>query len=75
MGQDACAIKAWIISTEEPERGEPCVHCVSVIYEGGDLKLTLPIRGFEVSQDWYTTLSGNADVRQAVFDCVGMRFA
>jgi hypothetical protein len=46
-----------------------------VIYEGGDLKLTLPIRGFEVSQDWYTTLSGNADVRQAVFDCVGMRFA
>ena len=46
-----------------------------VIYEGGDLKLTLPIRGFEVSQDWYTQLSSNADTRAAVFECVGMRFA
>jgi hypothetical protein len=46
-----------------------------VVYEGGDLKLTLPIRGFEVSQDWYNQLNSNADVRQAVFDCVGVRFA
>ena len=46
-----------------------------VIFEGGDLKLTLPIRGFEVSQDWYNQLNSNADIRQAVFDCVGVRFA
>jgi hypothetical protein len=46
-----------------------------VVYEGGDLKLTLPIRGFEVSQDWYAQLNSSADVRQAVFDCVGVRFA
>lgn len=46
-----------------------------VIFQGGDLKLTLPIRGFEVSQDWYNQLSANADVRAAVFDCVGVRFA
>lgn len=46
-----------------------------VIFQGGDLKLTLPIRGFEVSQDWYNQLSANADVRQAVFDCIGTRFA
>ena len=46
-----------------------------VIFQGGELKLTLPIRGFEVSQDWYTQLSSDADVRNAVFECVGMRFA
>lgn len=46
-----------------------------VIFEGGDLKLTLPIRGFEVSQDWYAQLSANEDLRTAVFDCVGVRFA
>ncbi len=46
-----------------------------VVYQGGDLKLTLPIRGFEVSQDWYNQLNSNDDVRAAVFDCVGVRFA
>jgi hypothetical protein len=45
------------------------------IYQSGDLKITLPIRGFEVSQDWYTQLSSSADIRAAVFECVGMRFA
>jgi hypothetical protein len=46
-----------------------------VVYEGGELKLTLPIRGFEVSRDWYNTLSSDPDVRSAVFDCVGVKFA
>jgi hypothetical protein len=46
-----------------------------VVYQSGDLKLTLPIRGFEVSQDWYAQLSSSADIRAAVFECVGMRFA
>jgi hypothetical protein len=51
------------------------VDAETVIYQGGDLKLTLPIRGFEVSADWYNQLSSSADIRAAVFDCVGMRFA
>jgi hypothetical protein len=45
------------------------------IFEGGDFKITLPIRGFEVSQDWFNQLSSSADIRAAVFECVGMRFA
>lgn len=51
------------------------VDAERVVFEGGDLKLTLPIRGFEVSADWYNQLSSSADTRAAVFDCVGMRFA
>jgi hypothetical protein len=51
------------------------VDAERVVFEGGDLKLTLPIRGFEVSADWYNQLSSNADIRAAVFDCVGMKFA
>lgn len=51
------------------------VDAQRVVFSGGELKLTLPIRGFEVSQDWYQTLSSNADIRAAVFDCVGVRFA
>jgi hypothetical protein len=51
------------------------VDAERVVFEGGDLKLTLPIRGFEVSADWYNQLSSSADIRAAVFDCVGMRFA
>lgn len=51
------------------------VDAQRVVYQGGELKLTLPIRGFEVSQDWYNTLSSNADIRAAVFDCVGVKFA
>ena len=51
------------------------VDAERVVFQGGDLKLTLPIRGFEVSADWYNQLSSSADIRAAVFDCVGMRFA
>jgi len=51
------------------------VDAQRVIFQGGDLKLTLPIRGFEVSQDWYTQLSSNADLRDAIFACVGIKFA
>jgi hypothetical protein len=51
------------------------VDAERVVFQGGELKLTLPIRGFEVSADWYNTLSSDPDVRAAVFDCVGMRFA
>jgi hypothetical protein len=46
-----------------------------VIFESGELKITLPIRGFEVNRDWYNQLSSDKDVRDAVFECVGVRFA
>ena len=46
-----------------------------VIFKGGDLKLTLPIKGFEVTEDWYTQMSANADIRQVVMDACGVRFA
>ena len=51
------------------------VDAQRVLFQGGELKLTLPIRGFEVSQDWYNQLSSSADLRNAVFECVGFKFA
>ena len=64
-------LERTLAGTDVPQQ----IDAERVIYEGGDLKLTLPIRGFEVSQDWYAQLSANADLRTAVFDCVGVRFA
>jgi hypothetical protein len=46
-----------------------------VVFKGGELKLTLPIKGFEVTEDWYTQMSVNADIRQVVMDACGVRFA
>lgn len=46
-----------------------------VVFKGGDLKLTLPIKGFEVTEDWYTQMSANADIRAVVMEECGIRFA
>lgn len=46
-----------------------------VIFKGGDLKLTLPVKGFEVTEDWYTQMSANADIRAVVMEEAGVRFA
>jgi hypothetical protein len=35
------------------------------VYKGGDLKVTLLVKGFEVDEDWYNTLKMNADLRNA----------
>jgi hypothetical protein len=51
------------------------VDAQRALFESGEFKITLPIRGFEVSRDWYNQLSSDADVRNAVFECVGVRFA
>jgi hypothetical protein len=45
------------------------------IFKGGEFKISFAIRGFEVSQDWFSQLSSSADIRAAVFECNGMRFA
>jgi hypothetical protein len=45
------------------------------IFKGGDFKLTLAIRGFEVTEDWYNTMSNSADIRDVVMSACGIRFA
>lgn len=45
------------------------------IFKGGDFKLSLMIKGFEVSEDWYNIMSQNADIREVVMAACGIRFA
>jgi len=45
------------------------------IFKGGDFKLSLMIKGFEVSEDWYNIMSQNADIREIVMAACGIRFA
>jgi hypothetical protein len=47
----------------------------TAIFKDGDLKLSLMIRGFEVTEDWYNIMSQNADVRDVVMAACGVRFA
>ena len=46
-----------------------------VVFKHGDLKISLLVKGFEVTEDWYTQMSANADIRQVVMDACGVRFA
>jgi len=46
-----------------------------VIYKSGVGKITLPIKGFEVTKDWYNQLSSDSDIRDIVLSDCGMRFA
>jgi len=45
------------------------------IFKGGDMKLSMMIKGFEVTEDWYNVMSNNADVRDVVMAACGIRFA
>lgn len=47
----------------------------TAIFKSGDLKLSLMIRGFEVTEDWYNIMSQNQDVRDVVMAACGIRFA
>lgn len=47
----------------------------TAIYKHGDAKLSLMIKGFEVSEDWYNVLSNNADLKNVVMSACGIRFA
>lgn len=35
------------------------------LYKGGDFKVTLLVKGFEVDEDWFNTLKNNPDLRDA----------
>jgi hypothetical protein len=35
------------------------------LYKGGDWKVEVDIKGFEVDEDWYNTLKNNAELRDA----------
>jgi hypothetical protein len=45
------------------------------VYKSGTLKLSLGVKGFEVSDDWYTILKNNPDLKKAVMSECGVRFA
>jgi hypothetical protein len=47
----------------------------TAIFKSGDIKLSLMIRGFEVTEDWYNIMSQNADIRDVVMSACGVRFA
>lgn len=46
-----------------------------VLFKGGDFKLSLMVRGFEVTEDWYNIMSANADIRDVVMTACGIKFA
>jgi hypothetical protein len=45
------------------------------VYKGGSLKLSQGIKGFEVSEDWYTILQNNPDLKSVVMAECNVRFA
>lgn len=47
----------------------------TAIFKGGELKLSMLIKGFEVTEDWYNVMSQNADIRSVVMNACGIRFA
>src|ERR1019366_5704972 len=47
----------------------------TALFKGGDLKIGLLIKGFEVTEDWYNVMSQNADIRSVVMNACGIRFA
>lgn len=51
------------------------VDAERVVFKHGDLKISLLVKGFEVTEDWYNQMSANADIRQVVMDACGVRFA
>jgi hypothetical protein len=51
------------------------VNAERVVYKSGMGKITLPIKGFEVTKDWYNQLSSDSDIRDIVLSDCGMRFA
>ena len=51
------------------------VQSQRVIFKGGHFKLTLAIKGFEVPEDWYSYMTSNPDIKNAVMSEAGIRFA
>lgn len=38
------------------------------LFKGGELKIGMKVKGFEVDEDWHTMLTNNPDLRQIVLD-------
>jgi hypothetical protein len=51
------------------------VNAERVVFKSGMGKITLPIKGFEVTRDWYNQLSSDEDIRNLVLSDCGMKFA
>lgn len=51
------------------------VNAERCIFKSAMGKITLPIKGFEVTKDWYNQLSSDQDIRDLVLTDCGMRFA
>ena len=47
----------------------------TALFKGGELKVSMLIKGFEVTEDWYNVMSQNADIRSVVMNACGIRFA
>jgi hypothetical protein len=45
------------------------------LFKGGELKISLMVKGFEVTENWYDVLKSNPDLMAAVTDACGIRFA
>jgi hypothetical protein len=44
-------------------------------FKSGDFKISLMVKGFEVTEDWYNIMSANGDIRDVVMNACGIRFA
>jgi hypothetical protein len=51
------------------------INMSRAIFKGGELKIGLLVKGFEVTDEWYTTLQNNADVRDIVMNECGCCWA
>jgi hypothetical protein len=45
------------------------------VYKGGSLKLSLGVKGFEVSEDWYGIMQSNPELKSVVMQECSVRFA
>jgi hypothetical protein len=80
-GPDATGAPAFVGGTVALERTfdgfnvSQAVDSERVVFKGGELKITLAVKGFEVTDDWYTMLQNNPDLRDLVMCECGCAFA
>lgn len=51
------------------------VDAERAIFKGGELKMSMLIKGFEVTEDWYNVMASNPTIRDVVMSECGIRFA
>jgi hypothetical protein len=51
------------------------VQTARYVFKGGNFKISMGIKGFEVTEDWYTILQNNPDLRSAVMSECSVKFA